>query len=319
MFNSTINSERKIWEKMANPFYEIARNIVLKAHLILRDDGEFKSVPESEKKEYCLTLFDNVKHVMQSEALVNDGGCIDSGMCSMAHILKEIPQEKGNLIPQIIPILENYAKFPCDNSHRFCTGRDLQALGILYLATTIAETDTKYSKEMLKFFDNKEVQGWAMADDELCPVACEYLQKFLEIDATLAPEIDRISKKYIHEGIESKEYKDKKLYLNKVKINYKNMLNNKEHITKIYDKIRKTDDDSKVDALVDLVADLKTKNKTSRSSIEATYKEINPELAALREEERNKVKDGMDPKQAQKERREAVKAYYNKKQSREDR
>ena len=154
MFNST----REIWEKMANPFYEIARNIVLNAYLILRDDGEFKSVPESEKKEYCLTLFDNVKHVMQSEALVNDGAYINFGMCSMAHILKEIPQEKGNLIPQIIPILENYAKFPCDNPHRFCTGRDLQALGILYLATTIAETDTKYSKEMLKFFDDKEVQ-----------------------------------------------------------------------------------------------------------------------------------------------------------------
>ena len=68
-----------------------------------------------------------------------------------------------------------------------------------------------------------------------------------------------------------------------------------------------------------MVADLKTKNKTSRSSIEETYKEINPELAALREEERNKVKDGMDPKQAQKARREAVKAYYNKKQSMESR
>lgn len=315
MFNSTINSEREIWEKMTNPFREIAQNIVQKAHLIFRY-GEFKSVPESEKKEYCLTLFDNVKHVMQSEALVNEGAHIGFGMCSMAYILKEIPQEKDNLIPQIIPILENYAKFPYDNSY-YATGRDLQALGILYLATTIAETDTKYSKEMLKFFDNKEVREGAMADDELCPVACKYLQKFLEIDATLAPEIDRISKKYIHEGIESKEYKDKKLYLNKVKINYENMLNNKEHITKIYDKIRKTDDDSKIDTLVDLVADLKTKNKTSRSSIEETYKEINPELAALREEEKNKVDAGMDPKMAQKERREAVKAYYNKNSKKE--
>jgi len=111
----------------------------------------------------------------------------------------------------------------------------------------------------------------------------------------------------------------KKLYLHKIKNDYGNILDNKEHITKIYDEIRKTDDDSKVDTLVDLVADLKTKNKTSRSSIEETYKEINPELAALREEERNKVKDGMDPKQAQKARREAVKAYYNKKQSKESR
>ena len=56
-----------------------------------------------------------------------------------------------------------------------------------------------------------------------------------------------------------------------------------------------------------------------KERIEEKYKKVNPELAALREDERNKVKEGMDPKQAQKERREAVKAFYNKKQSMESR
>lgn len=56
-----------------------------------------------------------------------------------------------------------------------------------------------------------------------------------------------------------------------------------------------------------------------KEKIEEKYKKVNPGLAALREEERNKVEAGINPQQAQKERREAVKAYYNKKTSREDR
>ena len=54
-----------------------------------------------------------------------------------------------------------------------------------------------------------------------------------------------------------------------------------------------------------------------KEKIEKKYKKINPELASLREEEKNKIENGMDPKQAKRERREAVKAYYNKKSQRE--
>lgn len=50
-----------------------------------------------------------------------------------------------------------------------------------------------------------------------------------------------------------------------------------------------------------------------RDKLDKLYERVNPELASLREEEKNKVENGMNPKQAQKERREAVKAYYNKK------
>ena len=56
------------------------------------------------------------------------------------------------------------------------------------------------------------------------------------------------------------------------------------------------------------------KDATSiRNKLDKLYVKINPELAALREEEKEKVEKGMDPKQAQKERRNAVKDYYNKK------
>ena len=48
-----------------------------------------------------------------------------------------------------------------------------------------------------------------------------------------------------------------------------------------------------------------------KERIEENYKKVNPELAALREEEKNKIENGMKPKQAQKERRDAVKAYYS--------
>ena len=102
-----------------------------------------------------------------------------------------------------------------------------------------------------------------------------------------------------------------------IKDNYGNILDNKNRLAQIYGKIRKTENDTDVDVLIDSASDLRVKNKTSRKSIEETYKQINPELAALREEEREKVEKGMDPRQAQKERREAVKTYYNKKSQRE--
>ena len=49
-----------------------------------------------------------------------------------------------------------------------------------------------------------------------------------------------------------------------------------------------------------------------KERIEENYKKVNPELAVLREEERRKVEAGMDPIQAKKEHRKAVKAHYNK-------
>lgn len=65
-------------------------------------------------------------------------------------------------------------------------------------------------------------------------------------------------------------------------------------------------------------ADTKERIAYMKEAIEKKYKEVNPQLAALREEEKNKVEKGMDPKQAQKERRIAVKDYYNKKTQRGD-
>ena len=113
--------------------------------------------------------------------------------------------------------------------------------------------------------------------------------------------------------VEKEEFKK----MQPIKDNYGNILDNKNRLAQIYGKIRKTENDTDVDVLIDSASDLRVKNKTLRKSIEDTYKQINPELAALREEEREKVEKGMDPRQAQKERREAVKAYYNKKSHRE--
>ena len=45
-------------------------------------------------------------------------------------------------------------------------------------------------------------------------------------------------------------------------------------------------------------------------AIEDDYKDINPELAHLRAEEKTKIKNGMDPQTAKKEHRDAVKAFY---------
>ena len=76
----------------------------------------------------------------------------------------------------------------------------------------------------------------------------------------------------------------------------------------------------KVDESLDLFEKrtvLEARNEINEEKIEELYKRINPKLASLRKEEKEKVEEGMNPKQAQKERREAVKAYYNKKSGKE--
>ena len=107
--------------------------------------------------------------------------------------------------------------------------------------------------------------------------------------------------------------------LSEIKDKYETIRNAKKFLKKRIDTIMSNT------AYVDYEMIRKDQKETESSiertekSIEETYKKINPELAALREEERNKVAKGMDPKQAQKERREAVKAYYNKNKAIKDR
>lgn len=54
-----------------------------------------------------------------------------------------------------------------------------------------------------------------------------------------------------------------------------------------------------------------------RVKIEDDYRDVNPQLASLRAEERRKVKEGVDPKIAQKQRRAAVKEFYKSQKQKE--
>jgi len=194
-----INSTDDIRKNMTGPFGEMAQNVVSSAWSALRGDGALNKVPAGEQKEYLLELFKNVRYAMLSESFVNEGWHCADGLCSMAEILKKLPQEKDKLIPQMLPILEYYSKFPTDENPFFhCTG-DVQAGGILYTATAIATTDEKYAPRMLKLFEDKDIQEW-LREDCFREAACKYLEEILNKNPSLAQDIQRISKGYTGEG-----------------------------------------------------------------------------------------------------------------------
>ena len=97
-------------------------------------------------------------------------------------------------------------------------------------------------------------------------------------------------------------------WLGETRKRYKSILNSEETITQNTEKIKTaTLTDRK--ELEEVIADHKEIIQIKREKLEKLYEEVNPELAALR----NKINSGMSVKQAQKERRNAVKFHYNKK------
>ena len=100
-------------------------------------------------------------------------------------------------------------------------------------------------------------------------------------------------------------------WLENTRQNYADTLEIRDRIRTFKQKLNKTPED------ISMNSDDELSNKTKHAMREDAYKDINPELAALRDKERRAIKDGMDPKQAKRERREAVRAYYNKKSQRE--
>lgn len=106
-----------------------------------------------------------------------------------------------------------------------------------------------------------------------------------------------------------------KLPLEEIKGKYGEILTAREHVKEVRSKLQSNslDNGDWFYLEKDYTKHERDFIERTQDEIEEKYKKINPELASLREEEKNKVENGMNPKQAQKERREAVKAYYNKK------
>ena len=106
------------------------------------------------------------------------------------------------------------------------------------------------------------------------------------------------------------------IWLEETRKRYKSILNAEETITQNTEKMKTVTPADKKE-LEEIIADHKEIVRIKREKIDKLYEEANPELAALRKEEKNKINSGMSSKQAQKERRDAVKAYYNKKMTKE--
>lgn len=153
----------------------------------------------------------------------------------------------------------------------------------------------------------------------------ENVRKFEEArkNSEEAQKIAAASKKELEQVAELKksfqkiEEIGKKSRLDSIKYHYDRINDYRECIAELRKKINKTTDPEKIADLTKWTSKMEKYTEESRESIERNYEGLNPELAALRKEEREKVQAGMDPKQATKERREAVKAYYNKKSSRD--
>lgn len=154
----------------------------------------------------------------------------------------------------------------------------------------------------------KEVLG--MPDSvELIPNMRETAKRMIKEYGGL-PTPDQIDKKF--EEADKMEKDALKLRWDKIKEHYGKVKDNQAELAKMPEPKK---DESSV--LFEKRITLEARNEINGEKIEELYKRINPKLAALREEERGKVEKGMDPKQAQKERREAVKDYYKKTSQRE--
>ena len=181
-----------LYKDLKGGIRRVVSDTIMRTKNILRDidRGEvaFNTLSKNEQDTYLLNLFDNVKAAMKSEACADDGHDVCPGLESMAKILKRVPDKKDELIPQMLPILENYTKIFKEGDGCFY-GSDLWAVGILYTATAIATTDPKYAPEMLKIFDDNQ----SHENDMVCENACKYLRKILKVEPSLASEIQRIS------------------------------------------------------------------------------------------------------------------------------
>lgn len=176
-------------------------------------------------------------------------------------------------------------------------------------------------KELLKDPANRESISQILSDGALkevlgMPNSVEFTPSMRETAKRMVKEYgrmptpDEIDKKF--EAVDKMEKDVLKLRWDKIKEYYGDIKDNQAELAKM--------PEPKIDESADLLVKritLKAGNEINEEKIEELYKRINPTLAALREEEKEKVEKGMNPKQAQKERREAVKVYYNKKKARE--
>ena len=96
-----------------------------------------------------------------------------------------------------------------------------------------------------------------------------------------------------------------KKWLKKTKDDYADILDARQKIKTLQTSSEQTSQSSE-EEIANAIGIIKRR----RQRLEQAYKQINPKLAQLREEEKDKIKNGQDPKSAQKERRQAVRAYY---------
>ena len=103
-------------------------------------------------------------------------------------------------------------------------------------------------------------------------------------------------------------------WLGKTRLYLENVSLTEEKIASLRKRIENESTDEELkQMMVDVETELVNGNAEKRNKIKMDYAKLNPELAALRKKEEEQIKNGEDPKKALKERREAVKAYYNRK------
>lgn len=120
-----------------------------------------------------------------------------------------------------------------------------------------------------------------------------------------------ILKRHLKELVAEQKIDIKANWLESTRQNYADTMEIRDRIKSFKQKLNKTADD------IIENQDNEIFDKKNHAIREDAYKDVNPELAALREKERTAVKNGMDLQQARKERRQAVKKYYKNKSARE--
>ena len=112
------------------------------------------------------------------------------------------------------------------------------------------------------------------------------------------------------------EYKQKesKQWLRETRKNKEKIIDAQNKIRESIEKMEQATPAEK-EEINGLISKLKNVIRTTEYTIKSDYNTVSPQLASLRRKEKMEIAQGVDPKVAKQERRQAVSAYYKKKES----
>lgn len=210
--NTIFNAEAFISSSQKNSielFEDTASKMKAASEHLVKDFFKFRSSKFAEELEqtdkskyvaYNYSFFTNITTALKAEMMDDD--IYGKGLCAVASIMSHFPEYKDVTIPAVSPFIKRaYRKLETTDSK----GQEFIAVGIMKLASSIADLEPSMTKEALKVLrDPKIIEGlgidskphdkdfsWHFSE------ACLFLAEMLRKDNSLLKEIKEVSKPFM--------------------------------------------------------------------------------------------------------------------------